>query len=387
MPFASIGNVRIFYRLEGAQGRPVLVLSHSIGTDHQLWALQMPDLLQYYHVLRYDTRGHGASDAPEGEYSVDLLGTEALALADSLGIETFGFCGLSMGGAVGQWLALNAPHRLTHLVLADTSSSFGAPEMWDQRRTTVLTKGMAAVLDVALQRSFSSRVLASDHPCVGSVKAVVLGTNPIGYAGCCAALRDFDSTGQLCRIQTPTLVITGEADISTPWAGHGEVLATHIKDAVSARIPGAHLSNLESPRAFTSAVLEFLMGTASADAEQSGFVVRRQVLGDKHVAGAIAATTGFTREFQSLITRYAWGSVWARPGLDQRTRRLLVLTATAALGRWEEFRLHLRAALAGGLEPCELKEMLLQTAIYAGVPAANTGFHIAEEELSGREPA
>jgi 3-oxoadipate enol-lactonase/4-carboxymuconolactone decarboxylase len=145
-------------------------------------------------------------------------------------------------------------------------------------------------------------------------------------------------------------------------------------------LPAAHLSNVERPRSFTAALLRFLL-PPRADVLASGFEKRRLVLGDAHVDRAIAATTDFTRTFQELITRYAWGAIWQRPGLDDRTRRLLVLTAAAALGRWEEFRLHVRAGLRRELEPCDLEEALLQIAVYAGVPAANTGFHIAAEEM------
>jgi 3-oxoadipate enol-lactonase/4-carboxymuconolactone decarboxylase len=144
----------------------------------------------------------------------------------------------------------------------------------------------------------------------------------------------------------------------------------------------AHLSNLEQPRSFTAALLDFLLpGASSQDFFQAGLKVRRQVLGAEHVERSLANATDFTRDFQELITRYAWGSVWTRPGLDHRTRRLLVLAVTAALGRWEEFRLHLRAALVHGLEACDVKETLLQVAVYAGVPAANTAFQIAKEEM------
>jgi 3-oxoadipate enol-lactonase/4-carboxymuconolactone decarboxylase len=183
-------------------------------------------------------------------------------------------------------------------------------------------------------------------------------------------------------ITVPTLVIGGDADVSTPWAGHGDVLASQITGARATRIPAAHLSNLERPSTFTNALLDFLLPDQPADRLQGGFAIRRTVLGDAHVDRSIAATNDFTREFQDLITRYAWGTIWTRPGLDARVRRLLVLATTASLGRWEEFRLHVRTGFAAELEPADLKEVLLQLAVYAGVPAANSGFHIAEEELA-----
>jgi 4-carboxymuconolactone decarboxylase len=140
---------------------------------------------------------------------------------------------------------------------------------------------------------------------------------------------------------------------------------------------------LETPHSFNATLLQFLRATENlADSLDTGFAVRRAVLGDAHVDRAIAGTNEFTRDFQDLITRYAWGEIWSRPGLDQRTRRLLTLAITAALGRWEEFTLHVRAGLASELEACDLKEVLLQSAIYAGVPAANTAFHIADEEIA-----
>ena len=158
------------------------------------------------------------------------------------------------------------------------------------------------------------------------------------------------------------------------------MLARDIPNARVLHLPTAHLSNLERPRSFTSALLDFLV-SAAGDALEAGYQMRRETLGDAYVDAAIAKTTEFTREFQELITRYAWGTVWTRPGLDRRTRRLLALSATCSLGRWEEFRLHVRTGLEHLLEPCDLKELLLQTAIYAGVPAANTGFQIAKEEI------
>jgi 3-oxoadipate enol-lactonase / 4-carboxymuconolactone decarboxylase len=383
VPFSTINNRRLFYRLEGGEGRPVVILSHSIGADHAMWAPQVPDLLSHFRVLRYDIRGHGASDAPKGDYSIEELGREVLGLVDALKIPEFAFCGLSLGGAIGQWLAIHAADRVSRLVLASTSPQFGPRANWDARRQAVLDGGMAAIVDLAMQRFFSSETLARGDVYAQAVRSVILGTDPAGYAGCCAALRDMDHTQLLQQIRVPTLVIVGDRDVSTPWSGHGEILAREIPKAQALHLPAAHLSNIERPRSFAVALLNFLrpQSDPKSDPLQAGFEVRRAVLGAEHVDRAIAATTEFNREFQELITRYAWGTVWTRSGLSRRTRRLLVLSTMAALGRWEEFRLHLSAGLMHELEPCDLQEVLLQVAVYAGVPAANTGFHIAAEVL------
>lgn len=383
MAFVTLNRVRHYYRWEGVDGRPVLVLSHSIGCDHGMWQPQMPDWLRHFQVLRYDVRGHGASESPLGEYSVEELGRDALALTYRLGISKFAWCGLSMGGAIGQWLALNAPERLTHLVLANTSPRFGDPAMWKKRIQAVQEGGIAAIIELALKRFFSEETLKVANANASSIRSVILGTDPAGYLGCCAALRDFDSTQALRKIKVPTLVIAGDRDVSTPWAGNGEVLAREIPNAKSVRLPAAHLSNLEQPRSFTVAVLEFLC-SHERGSDEKGLEVRRRVLGDAHVDKSIATTTDFTRDFQDLITQYAWGEVWSRPYLDDRTRRMLVLALMAAMGRWEEFRMHLKAGLSHELESCDLKETLLLVALYAGLPAANTAFHFAQEELEAR---
>jgi len=373
VPFANSQECRIYYRLEGSARKPLLVLVHALGADHGLWDPQMPSLLRYFQVLRLDLRGHGASDAPPGEYTMGQLARDVLATVPR---QSFSYCGLSLGGMIGQWLAAHYGERVERLVLANTSPRVADPNLFEARRKTVLTEGLQAVEPAIMGRFFS----APGHPSADSIRAVLLATDPAGYAGCCAAIRDMDHRPLLPGIATPTLVVGGDADASTPWTGHGEVLASQIPGARTAKIAAAHLSNLERPSTFTSALLEFLIPEPPADRLAGGFAVRRAVLGDAHVDRSIANTNDFTREFQDLITRYAWGTIWVRPGLDPRERRLLVLAMTASLGRWEEFRLHVRTGLAAGLEASDLKEVLLQVAIYAGVPAANSGFHIAAEE-------
>jgi 3-oxoadipate enol-lactonase/4-carboxymuconolactone decarboxylase len=382
MPLLSVADTTCYYRLEGADDRPVLMLAHALGQDHGMWAAQAADLSRQFRVLRYDIRGHGASAAAPGEYDVDRLGHDALAVADAVGAGRFAFCGLSLGGMIGLWLAARAPERLTALVLANTSARPDA-ELMEKRRRAVLAGGMAAVADTVMSRFFSPRSLAENPPEVATARRTLLSTDPGGYAGCCAAIRDLDLTDVLRGIRVPTLVVDGTLDRALPWRDHGARLAREIPDARVVHLPAAHLSNLEAPRSFTAALLDFLL-PAPEPAFDAGLRARRAALGDEHVDRALANPA--SADFQRLITQFAWGAIWTRPRLDLRSRRLLALAITVALGRWEEFRLHVRAGLSRELEWCDLEELLLQAAIYAGVPAANAGFRIAAEERARRHP-
>ncbi len=219
----------------------------------------MPGFLQYFQVLRYDARGHGASAVPTGDFTLDQLGRDALGLADNLGITKFAFCGLSMGGAVGQWLAIHAPQRLAGLVLANTSPKFGTPDLWDTRRKAVLEGGISTIVDAVMQRFFSPDKQTS--VAAQSTRAVLLGTDPKGYAACCAALRNADNLAAISKIAVPTLVIGSDRDPSTPWEGNSSILVRDIPGAKGIKLDTAHLSNLELPHAFTAAVLEFLLAS------------------------------------------------------------------------------------------------------------------------------
>ena len=379
MPLAQINGHSCHYRVDGPDDAPVLILAHSLGLESGMWDAQAADCERFFRVLRYDLRGHGASETTAGDYTIELLGRDALALADHLGVSTFAFCGLSVGGMIAQWLGIHAPARLTRLVIANSSPHPDA-SILEARRRAVLDGGMGAVEAAAMGRFFSPAFLAANAPVIAWARRTLLGTNPVGYAGCCAAIRDVDMRTHLHEISVPTLIICGALDASMPWTGHSEIMAAAIAGSVAVRLPAAHVSNLETPRSFSAALHAFLIPPAG-DTLAAGLAVRRSILGDAHVDRAVASTTPFTAAFQELITRVAWGTIWTRPGLDPRTRRLLVLAITAATGRWEEFRLHVRTGLAQDLEPCDLEEILLQVAIYAGVPAANTAFHVASEEL------
>jgi len=369
--------VTLYHRLDGPEDAPPLVFSNSIGTTLELWDLQMPAITPSFRVLRYDQLGHGRSDVPPGPYTVERLARELLALLDELEIERFSFCGLSLGGTVGMWLGAYASERLDRLVLAGTSAYFAPPERWIERAELVRAEGTEPIADATMGRWFTG-AFAGTAP----FREMLVGTPREGYAACCDALRDWDFRAALGGIYAPTLVLVGGEDPATPPAA-AEAIADGIPGAGFTILGGAaHLLNVEQPDAFNEELLAHLAGAEGVrDVYHRGMEVRREVLGDEHVDRAIEGTTPFTADFQALITKYAWGEIWARPGLDRKTRSCMTLTALVALGRDHEIAMHVRAALRNGLTPDEIKEVLLQAAVYCGVPAANSAFAIAKQVL------
>jgi 3-oxoadipate enol-lactonase len=239
--------------LSGPSGAPALLLLNSIGCDRSLWAEQVAALTGSFRCLTFDIRGHGASDAPAGDYSLSRLGLDALAVLDAAGAGTAHVCGLSLGGLVGQWLALHVPERLLSLTLANTASRIGTFDSWETRRRLVLAEGLAAIADMAMERFFSETFRRKHSDLVARQRAKLLQGSARGYAGCCAALRDADLTADIGRIATPTLVIGGHMDVSTP-PEQAAALAEAIPGAELRLLPAAHLSNLERPEDFTAAL-------------------------------------------------------------------------------------------------------------------------------------
>ena len=255
--FVDVEGAHIHCRIDGTDGTPVLVLSNSLGTDLSMWDAQVAALARTFRVVRYDTRGHGASTATKGPYSIDRLGRDVVGVLDALHIARAHFCGLSLGGMTGMWLGVHAPERLQKLVLANTTARIGAPANYDARIDTVRTGGMAAVSQAVVDRWFTAGYIAS-HPEQIALMRQVMERIPVeGYAGCCAAIRDMDQRDAIAAIRAPTLVIAGTHDVATPPAD-GRFLAERIKGAQYAELDAAHLSNIEATPAFTAAVLAFL---------------------------------------------------------------------------------------------------------------------------------
>jgi 3-oxoadipate enol-lactonase len=253
----SVDGCRIAWRWDGEPGRPVVILSHSLGVSMAMWDDQVKALGGEYRILRYDTRGHGGSDAPSGDYSLDRLGRDVLAVMDHLGIASAHFCGLSLGGMTGQWLAVHAAERIERLVIANSSAHMGPAEGWQQRIATVRAEGMAAITGAVLERWFTPAFLGGGAPGVERTRRMLLATSPDGYAGCCAAIRDMDLRPIIRLIASPTLVIAGSLDPATP-AEHSELIRARIAGASLATLPAAHLSNIEQPDGFNAALRAFL---------------------------------------------------------------------------------------------------------------------------------
>ena len=370
--------VEVAYRFDGPEGAPVVVLANSIGTTTELWDRQVGPLAERFRVLRYDHRGHGGSPVPPGPYSIDDIGGDLLALLDRLQLERVSVCGVSLGGMTAMWLAARAPERVERIVLCCTSAHLPPRSNWTDRAATVRAEGMEAIVDASMDRWFSPGFRSWSREVVERTAATLSATPAEGYAGCCEAIADLDLRDELPAIRAPTLVIAGGDDPSTP-PDHARVIRDAIPDSRALVIPGVrHLANVERDDVVTRAILDHLEGLG---ARLRGLRHRREVLGDEHVDRALERTTPFTADFQDFITRYAWGETWDRPGLDRRTRSAITLTALTALGRLDELKLHVRAARRNGLTDDEIAEVLLHSAIYCGVPAANAAFAAAREVL------
>ncbi|WP_217140788.1 alpha/beta fold hydrolase [Streptomyces sp. AC627_RSS907] len=428
------------YRFDGPEEAPVLILGPSLGTTWHMWDRQVPELAQHWRIFRFDLPGHGGAPAHPGG-SVAELTTRLLATLDQLGVQRFGYAGCAFGGAVGIELALRHPERLASLALIAASPRFGTADEFRQRGVIVRTNGLDPIARSAPERWFTGGFAAAQPAITEWAVQMVRTTDPGCYISACEALAAFDVRGELGRVGVPTLVLVGSDDQVTGPA-EARTLVAGIPDARLAVVPGAsHLVPVEQPAAVTdllvrhfttawqiahdtstgqtavpavhatapalstapvqpalmtapvppqvapvaeiapSVVPPQVPGQGRPDPYDAGLKVRREVLGDAHVDQALSQADGFSGDFQEFLTRYAWGEIWDRPGLDRRTRSCVALTALVAGGHLEDLAPHTRAALRNGLTPDEIKEVLLQAAVYCGVPAANRAFRVAQQVI------
>lgn len=385
-------------RLTGAANRaelPLLVLGPSLGTSAStLWTGCAAGLTDVFDVVAWDLPGHGYNHSvPEESFTMAELARgvldvleEILEQRDQYG-GPFAYAGDSVGGAVGLQLLLDHPGRMASAVLLCTGARIGEPAMWAGRVGQVSVSGTPVMVSGSAERWFAPGFLDRQPETGSALLHALQDTDDAGYIQVCGALAEFDVRDQLGKIDIPVLAVAGAADQVTPTEGLREI-AEQVQHGRLVELDGvAHQAPAEAPAEVARLIRQHVLGevelekSATGPSYDAGMVVRREVLGDAHVDRATAGATDLTREFQELITEYAWGGIWTRPGLDRRSRSLITLTALIARGHHEEFAMHVRAARTNGLTNDEIKELILQSAIYCGVPDANTAFRIAQGVL------
>ncbi len=386
MPMVAVDDASLFYEETGPADAPAVVFSNSLGATVEMWDAQVRALAGRYRVIRYDTRGHGRSPAVAGPLSIERLAADLAGLIAALGIDRAHVVGLSLGGMTAQALAIHHPERVASLVLMATAPHLPPADGWEARAATVETQGLPAIVDAVMTRWFTPAMSQTNAPALSHLRGRFLACDPSGYAACCRAIGAMDLRPHLGRIGAPTLVVAGGDDPVTTVA-MAESLAGAIPGAGLEVVPdSAHLFVVEKP-AETNALLEdFLDRETAADPDTAeafglGLANRKAVLGVEHVQRSLANAGSFAMPWQDFITRAAWGEVWGDPTLPWKTRSLVTLAMMVALGREEEFKLHVRPALKNGVTVDELRALLIQTAIYAGVPAANGAFRWVRDVL------
>jgi 3-oxoadipate enol-lactonase/4-carboxymuconolactone decarboxylase len=403
----------------GAPNAQLVVLGPSIGTTTALWDGVVAALAEHHRVLRFDLPGHGFSPVATEPFTMAELAASVVAVVDSIGGGSFHYAGISLSGAIGLELAVHHPERLQSLAVVCSGAKIGTAEGWQERAAQVRTSGTPSLVRSSAERWFAPGFLERNPSAGSSSLEKLMGIDDESYARCCEALAGFDLRDAAADIRTPTLCVSGEFDVATPTALVQE-LADAVPGARLATIPGvAHLPAYEAPDAVASLLLAHIgtveqggpargesagsesAGSVSAHGESAhdaasptaaetyaaGMRVRRAVLGDAHVDRATALITAETADFQDFITRYAWGEIWTRPGLDRRTRSFLTIASLVTGGHEHELAMHVRAALTNGLTRAEISEAIMHTAIYAGVPAANSALAIARDTFAGMDSA
>jgi 3-oxoadipate enol-lactonase/4-carboxymuconolactone decarboxylase len=374
-------------RLSGARHRaelPLLVLGPSLGTSAgALWTDCARGLTDDFDVLAWDLPGHGHNRAvPDEPFTMAELAEAVLRLVADVQEQRgdvdapFAYAGVSAGGCVGQQLLLDHPDRVTAAALICTGAKILDADTWAARASQVRASGTSSIVSASAERWFAPGFLEHEQSRSSALLHSLSDAVDAGYVEVCHALAGFDVRDRLGDVAAPVLAIAGAHDSVCPPESL-ELIADGVPDGRLVVLEGAsHLAPAEQPEEVADLLRRHFLG-GGVD-RGPGETVRREVLGDAHVDRSFAGATDLTREFQDFITTYAWGGVWTRPGLDRRSRSMITLTALVAGGHHEELALHLRAARTNGLSWDEIKEVLLQTAIYCGVPAANTAFRIAQ---------
>ena len=398
----SVPQIRATQLADGGAGAPVIIAGPSLGTSAAaLWS-GAAQALDGFTVIGWDLPGHGAAPAAGEGFTMAELAEAVAAFvraartAGDLEAEApLYYAGVSIGGAVGLQLGVDHPDLFNALAIVCSGAKIGEPDAWRERAATVSGQGTPAVLVGSAQRWFAPGFIERAPEASARLLHSLQDADRFSYAYCCEALADFDVRDRLPGITVPVLAVAGAEDQATPPASSA-FIAEHVADGRTVVVAdAAHLVPAEKPAEAARLLSDFFtaaegtsktvsgnLSAAAAKTQQQvydeGMAVRREVLGDAHVDRANAGKDAFTEDFQDMITRYAWGTIWTRPGLPRTMRSAITLTALVAHGHLEELAMHVRAALRNGLTRDEIKEVLLQSAIYCSVPSANSAFKTAQ---------
>ncbi|MFS8184848.1 3-oxoadipate enol-lactonase [Pseudovibrio denitrificans] len=376
-----------FKKTSSDTAAPALVLINSLGTDFRIWDEFLLHLGHQGEVLTFDKRGHGLSDVGDARYSIDLHRRDLAALMDSQGIKNAVICGVSVGGMIAMALQAARPDLIRGLILCDTAPRIGDPQGWQDRIDAIEANGMEGIADAVMSRWFSAGFQEEMPASVAGYRNLLCRTPVEGYLGTCAAIRDADLTCSAAQIDVPVLCIAGEDDQSTP-PELVEEMANLIPNAKFERVRNCgHLPSIEQPEYLAHLVRQAISRwpgnvdqreQRQTEIYKQGMQTRRRVLGDTHVNAAEVQKNSFDAPFQELITEAAWGHVWSRHNWTLRERSIVTIALLAALGHLDEVAMHVRAARNTGATREDISEALLHTAIYAGVPAANSAIKVVK---------
>ena len=402
MTFIKINGHSIHYKYLQTNSERTFVFINSLGTDFRIWDNVVEVLKNHGSIVCFDKQGHGLSQVSSTPLNIGDYAQDVIELMDALSIEKAVIVGLSIGGVIGQYLAVHHADRIEKLVLSNTAPKIGTAETWDLRINKVKNDGIQSITEGVMKVWFSEN-FHQNQPNELKGYANMLVYSPVqGYIQACEALKINDLTTEITHINIPTLCIAGSVDGSTPPA-LVKAMADKIPNAQYVEIEGVgHIPCVETPSVVAAHILNFinavdskttLQGTPSLGVGglltpplgaggllyELGMKTRRSVLGDAHVDRAEANKTDFDKDFQEYITNSAWGAIWSRPGLTKRERSMITIAVLAALGHEEELAMHFRATRNTGASVEDVKEVLLHIGIYAGVPVTNGAMKIAKE--------